>query len=413
MRNSLESIFTRGISIVSKFLLVGLLAKLLNLEDYGSFQLISYFIMISTTIFGLEYYNISNRDIVKTKEKSEIYTKHLQFFYSLSPILFIIQVLVFLGLFPKELITIRTIIFIVIIGICDYFAQEVYRYLMINKQYRKGNIQLIYKSVFFIIIIAIYLTFFKKLDFDRLLILLLISYLLLFIFAYNSFSIYLHHFSISEFKFLSFKKLKNILSVLSPFLLLILFIKGIEFTDKFLIGKILGLEEAGIYSFLFSMASVMGVFVMSGFYIIYLPQLLNNFKNNMLEFKSDFRKFSILTIGSSIVLAFLIVVGSPIVFDLVGKPILLDNLELLYLLLGGFVLYNAALIPHLFLYVCLDEKIISLIMGIALLINLSLNFFLIPKFGVNGAGYSFLITYAIIFSFKSTRAIVIWRKLVV
>tara|TARA_R110001632_G_scaffold232191_2_gene372412 strand:- start:5228 stop:6337 length:1110 start_codon:yes stop_codon:yes gene_type:complete len=369
--------------------------------------------MISTTIFGLEYYNISNRDIVKTKEKSEIYTKHLQFFYSLSPILFIIQVLVFLGLFPKELITIRTIIFIVIIGICDYFAQEVYRYLMINKQYRKGNIQLIYKSVFFIIIIAIYLTFFKKLDFDRLLILLLISYLLLFIFAYNSFSIYLHHFSISEFKFLSFKKLKNILSVLSPFLLLILFIKGIEFTDKFLIGKILGLEEAGIYSFLFSMASVMGVFVMSGFYIIYLPQLLNNFKNNMLEFKSDFRKFSILTIGSSIVLAFLIVVGSPIVFDLVGKPILLDNLELLYLLLGGFVLYNAALIPHLFLYVCLDEKIISLIMGIALLINLSLNFFLIPKFGVNGAGYSFLITYAIIFSFKSTRAIVIWRKLVV
>ncbi len=413
MRNSIESIFTRGISILSKFLLLGYLAKILTLEDYGSFQLMSYFIMISTTIFGLEYYNISNRDIVKAEKKDEIYKDHLKFFYTLSPVVFTIQILVFLSLFPSELISIGNIFLILTIGILDYLSQEVYRYLMINKQYRKGNVQLIYKSLFFIVLIAIYRFFFIAIDFKVLLNILLFSYLILFLFVYKVFSKHLYQFSFQDFQMLPFGKLKKTLSALSPFLLLIFFIKGIEFVDKFLIGKQLGLAETGIYSFLFSMASVLGVFVISGFYIIYLPQLIESFKSSRMKFKKVFLKFSLLTLGSSIVMAILVVLVSPYVFSLIEKEVMLQHMDLLYLLIIGFVLHNASLIPHVFLYVCHDEKKISLIMGCAFAVNLSLNLILISDFGINGAGYSFVVTYMVIVVFKSIRAMIKWRKLVV
>lgn len=413
MRNSIESVLTRGISILSKFLLLGYLAKILSLEDYGSFQLISYFIMISTTIFGLEYYNISNRNIVKAENKDKVYIDHLRFFYTLSPLIFIIQILVFLSLFPSELITLSNILLILIIGILDYLSQEAYRYLMINKLYRKGNIQLIYKSGFFILLILLYEFFFSDIDFKVLLQILLLSYVLLFLVVYKVFSKDLFQFTFNHFKFLKYIELKKTLSVLTPFLLLIFFLKGIEFIDKFLIGKEVGLEETGIYSFLFSMASVLGVFVISGFYIIYLPQLIDSFKSDKSGFKKVFFKFSILTVISSIVIAVLIVLISPYVFKLIDKEVMLDHIDVLYLLLIGFVLHNTSLIPHVFLYVCHDEAKISLIMGLAFIVNLALNLLMIPKLGIMGAGYSFVITYVVIVVFKTIRAIIKWRSVVV
>lgn len=413
MRNSIESVLTRGISILSKFLLLGYLAKILSLEDYGSFQLISYFIMISTTIFGLEYYNISNRNIVKAENKDKVYIDHLRFFYTLSPLIFIVQILVFLSLFPSELITISNILLILIIGILDYLSQEAYRYLMINKLYRKGNIQLIYKSGFFILLILLYEFFFSDIDFKVLLQILLLSYVLLFLVVYKVFSKDLFQFTFNHFKFLKYIELKKTLSVLTPFLLLIFFLKGIEFIDKFLIGKQVGLEETGIYSFLFSMASVLGVFVISGFYIIYLPQLIDSFKSDKSGFKKVFFKFSILTVISSIVIALLIVLISPYVFKLIDKEVMLDHIDVLYLLLIGFVLHNTSLIPHVFLYVCHDEAKISLIMGLAFIVNLALNLLMIPKLGIMGAGYSFVITYVVIVVFKTIRAIIKWRSVVV
>lgn len=413
MRNSIESVLTRGISILSKFLLLGYLAKILSLEDYGSFQLISYFIMISTTIFGLEYYNISNRSIVKAENKDKVYIDHLRFFYTISPLIFIVQIVVFISLFPGELITMSNILLIVIIGILDYFSQEAYRYLMINKLYRKGNVQLIYKSGFFIVLILLYEFFFSDIDFKVLLHILLLSYVILFLVVYKVFSKYLFKYTLNHFKFLEYIELKKSLSVLTPFLLLIFFLKGIEFVDKFLIGKQVGLEETGIYSFLFSMASVLGVFVISGFYIIYLPQLIENFKSDKNAFKKVFLKFSTLTVLSSIVIAILIVLISPYVFKLIDKEIMLEHIDVLYLLLIGFVLHNTSLIPHVFLYVCHDEGKISLIMGCAFVVNLILNLLMIPKFGIIGAGYSFVITYIVVVVLKTIRAVMKWRSEVV
>ncbi|MBW8242642.1 hypothetical protein K1F50_07500, partial [Muricauda oceani] len=264
MKNSLESLFTRGISIGSKFLLVGYLAKELSLNDYGSYQLIGYFVLISTTVFGLEFYNLTNRSVVKTVDKKRVYKGHLSFFASISPVLIVFQIVLFLLIFPGKLISATNIILVLIIGLCDYFSQEAYRYLMINGFFRKGNIQLILKSALFILLLLIYAQIFKKLTFSIVLWIMLISYLLLFLSAYNTFSKTLHAFKRDDFKRLKKKTLIINLKAVLPFVILVFFLKGIEFSDKFIIGKQLGLEETGVYSFVFQVASSIHIFIISG-----------------------------------------------------------------------------------------------------------------------------------------------------
>ena len=411
MKNSIESLFTRGVSIASKFLLLGYLAKNLSLDDYGSFQLISYFVLISTTIFGLEYYNLTNRSIAQTTEKKQIYNEHFSFFFTIAPFVLLAQVLLFLIVFPHELITLTNVILVLIIGLCDYFSQEVYRYLMINKSFRKGNIQLIYKSLLFIVLIVIYNMFFEALTFEIVLWIMLVSYFLLFIIAYSGFVKTLHAVKGTMFKRMSSEQLKISLSSIWPFVVLVIFLKGIEFSDKFIIGKVLSLEDTGIYSFLFSIASVIHIFIVSGFYIIYLPQLIQSFNNNKEIFISELKKFGLLTLVSSISLAIVIPLISPFIFSLIEKEAFISHIDLLYIFLLGFVFNNLSLIPHLFLYVSHDEKAITVIMAVSFIINLGLNLILIPKFGILGAAYSFMITYFTVLLLKLLRAQFKWRKI--
>lgn len=410
MKNSVESILTRGISILSKFILVGFLAKKLSLNDYGSFQLVSYFILISTTVLGLEYYNLTNRKIPKVKNAKKVYQNHLSFFLTIGPFALIAQILLFLVLFPKELITLPNIIFIVCIGLCDYIAQEVYRYLMINKSFRRGNKQLIYKSSFLLILLLIFSILYKELYFSQVLVLMVISYILLVILALYSFSKTLIKFDKKDFKLLSREQFKKNVKAVLPFLILVFFLKGIEFLDKFVIGKTLGLEETGIYSFIFTVASTIHIFIVSGFYIIHLPQLISAYSESKTVFKKELIRFTLLIVASSIVLVIMIPFLSPFVFDVIGKSEFSAETQLLYLLLFGFIVNNLSLIPHLYLYVVEDEIAITVIMGLAFLVNIILIYWLVPVHGIYGAAFSFVSTYFIILILKLLRANYKWRK---
>tara|TARA_B110000977_G_scaffold193526_2_gene268609 strand:- start:155 stop:1393 length:1239 start_codon:yes stop_codon:yes gene_type:complete len=410
LRDSIESIATRSISILSKFFLIGFLIKELTLSDYGNFQLISYFILFSTTIFGLEYYNISNRDIVSSSDKHGVYSFHFNFFLTTLSILIVVHAICFYTILPTHLTNVLNFILVFFIGIFDYISQEIYRYLMINKKFRKANLQLIYKSFFFLIFVIGFRFLFHPLDFNNILLIMLLSYFLLLILAILTFNKTL--FSIKELKIekLSFKKVKEVLYRLAPFLTLILFVKGIEFSDKFILGKTLGSKDVGIYSFLYTMGSVINIFIVSGFYLIYLPELIAQYKTDKTKFNKIILKFSKLNIGFSFLLVFFIKITENIVIELTGKTELLEYTDLLTLILIGFVLFNLSLIPHIYLYVSKNEKSIMYTMGFALILNVLLTICFIKIFGIFGVAYSFIGTYIFILVSKSLIGYKKWKQ---
>ncbi|MDT0554157.1 polysaccharide biosynthesis C-terminal domain-containing protein [Urechidicola vernalis] len=413
MKESIESLITRGVSIGLKFLLLGFLARNMSLNDFGAFQLISYFVLIGITLFGFEYYNKSNREIAKGLDSNKIYQKHIRFFFTISPILLGSYILFYILILPKELISLKNIIIVFIIIICDYISQEIYRYLMISKKFRLGNIQLIYKSSIFLILCILLSLYSSPINFDSLLAIMLISYICLLLLAYLTFSSKLYSVSKEDFRFLKGQEVFSEIKKLWPFIVLIAFVKGIEFSDKFILGKFLSLEEVGVYSFIFSMAFVINVFVLSGFYIIYLPQLIEAYESNFNLFKKLILKFGLLNFLSSLVMGLMIILLSESIFMLINKPELIIHTNLLIYIIIGFIFCNMSLIGHIYLYIVHDEKFITLTMGLALFTNIILNFYLIDIYGLMGASISFCITYVIVLIFKSLRAILLWKRKVV
>lgn len=409
MRNSIESLIARGLSILSKFLLIGLLVKELSLYEYGNFQLISYFVLLSTTIFGLEYYNVSNRELVLTSDKFKIYNTHISFFLSLLGVIIIIQIISFYFILPKQLTSLSNFLIILIICLCDYISQEIYRYLMISKKFREANIQLIYKSFFFFFFLIIHLYIHKTIDFKNVLFLMLFSYLLLLILSLITFNKELCTQKI-RIDILSLKKIKIVFSRLSPFIILIFFVKGIEFSDKFIVAKILGAEDLGVYAFLYTMGSVLNIFIVSGFYLIYLPELINKYKTDKKAFVNVLVKFSKLNIGFSLFLFLGIFLTKSVVFVLIDKSEFLNYPNLLLYILVGFVFNNISLIPHVYLYVSNNEKSIMHITGLAFILNLFLTFYFIDIYGIIGAAFSFVCTYIFILISKSIVGYVLWKK---
>jgi O-antigen/teichoic acid export membrane protein len=401
---SFESIVTRGISILSKFLLITFLAKNLTLADYGMYQLITYFAFIAISIYGFEYYMYGNREVAKGTDNIEKINDHISFFITLFPFTFLLQIIALYFLVPQEILSIQVVLIILFINFCDYFNQEVYRYLIMIQKIGKANLLLIAKSTILLVLIFAYYLISSKIDLYTTLWIMLISYILLLLLTLLYFFKYIIIWNDIKVNVISIKKVKKTLKFLSPFLLLMFFTKGLEFFDKFAIEYFYGSQGVGIYSFLFSIASLIYVFVVSGFYLVYLPEFIRQNEEKNAEIKSGLIKFSVLVVLSSILLSVGIIIFIDVLLNLIDKSDIIENINILYILLVAFFFLNLSLIPGILLYVTGRETIIMKITGLVFIINLTLNIILLHLFNIKGAAIALLVTYLLNFIFTFYKA---------
>ncbi|SFC64247.1 Membrane protein involved in the export of O-antigen and teichoic acid [Algibacter lectus] len=411
MNKSIESILTRLISIIAKFLLVTFLAKNLSLSEYGIYQLVTYFVMISVYIYGAEYYMYGNREVAKGVASLEKINTHINFFLTLLPFTFLIQFAALFFLIPNAILTPTLIAFILVINFCDYFNQEIYRYLIMVNEITKANILLVVKSLVLLLLVLVYFFLESEIAIESTLWLMFISYLFLLAVSFIFFQKYIVKGESIYIKLLSFSEVKRIFRFLLPFLGLMVFTKGLEFFDKFAIEQYLGADELGIYAFLFSIASLINVFIVSGFYLVYLPKAIQLHERKSIALKACITKFALLTVVFSLILACGEIVFIDVLLKIIGKENLSSNVSLLYILLGAFFFLNMSLIPRLILYVANKDKTLMSITGILFFCNIFLNLFFLKEYGIEGAALILLITYFIGFLITSYKGSIEWKKI--
>ncbi|MGY3795214.1 oligosaccharide flippase family protein [uncultured Aquimarina sp.] len=411
MNKSLESILTRLISIATKFILVTFLAKTLTLSEYGIYQLVTYFTLISVYVFGMEYYMYGNREVAKGENNLEKISTHVNFFMTLLPITFSVQ---FIGLFillPHEILNPLNILIILFINFCDYFNQEVYRYLIMIQRIGKANLLLVIKSLTLMLLIVFYYLSTGTLTIEITLLLMFVSYFILLIstsFLFYKFILLKRKIKIVR---LSRNNFKEIFRFLKPFIGLMICTKGLEFFDKFAIEYYLGTTEVGIYGFLFSIASLIHVFVVSGFYIVYLPELVKLHENKNKVLLNKMYKFSLLTFVSSIILSIGEVLSIGIILNIINKNDIVDNLNVLYILLGAFFFLNLTLIPRLVLYVSGEDNLLMVVTAATFVLNVILNLILIRFFSIEGAAVALLLTYFVGFLIITFKGNKVWSQI--
>lgn len=168
------------------------------------------------------------------------------------------------------------------------------------------------------------------------------------------------------------------------------------YADRFIVQLYLGESQVGLLAFYQSFANTVQTFVQTGVVSILMPRLLlATQRHDWSGAHSIGRRmlFTSLAVAGAISVALL--VGMPVVLNMVGHPEYEPLLGLFPWLLLGNLLVVAGLIPHLRLYALHRDSLLMRIFLFVVPLAVLANLLLVPRFGVHGAVAVFVGTAAL------------------
>ena len=176
--------------------------------------------------------------------------------------------------------------------------------------------------------------------------------------------------------------------------------KIIEFADRYFIDYYHTKEEVGVYTFYANMCNIVETFVHTAVIIIFSPRLIETFHKSNYDYRKTLAQFAkqvvIYTIIIGVALAILII---PLLKSLENDEYIRDYNAFVVLVLSKMVL-NFSLIFHYILYVRKNDFPIIKATIIACVINILLNFILIPTMSIMGAALATLTSFLIVMLMK-------------
>ncbi len=191
------------------------------------------------------------------------------------------------------------------------------------------------------------------------------------------------------------KEVSTQLSFGFPIILSSLAGMAIDWTDRFFINHYLSLSDVGIYSAGYKLGSIVNVLLVTPFVQIWNPIMMENRTAD--DVKELFKNVTLLFIfGGTLMILASSMIFPELDFLILPKKEYLPSFAVFPIIMCGFFLNGFVNILCAGLYY--ERKVDKLIWAYlaATVVNLFLNYLLIPKIGYIGAAWSSLITYACI-----------------
>lgn len=203
--------------------------------------------------------------------------------------------------------------------------------------------------------------------------------------------------------------LKRMLRFSLPLVVSALAVYLLTYIDRLLIRYFISLSELGVYAVAFRIAAI-PVVIQSIINASLLPLIYNKYRDSGIS--HDLRKIYIFSFaGGLMLIAVLSCLSDPLI-GLITTPEYQGAAKVLPLLLfAGFLLQFAGMFAGL--SIAEKTRIMALIYFAGLLLNIILNLFLIPLYGINGAGWSALVSSIFIFTSQaclSEKYFPVWKK---
>jgi O-antigen/teichoic acid export membrane protein len=174
---------------------------------------------------------------------------------------------------------------------------------------------------------------------------------------------------------------------------------GVNFGDRFILNYFVGREEVGLYSFAYRIAMIMNVLVIS-FSTAWSPRSIYQYYKN--DYKDYYGKIFTKLIAISCIMLLSVSIFSQYLFKihlfniLLFNPIYSSGIIILPFVMTGYVFSGISSFYSVYPFVSNKSFHFLIADSIAFLSNVSINFILIPRFGIIGA--AFATTMAFLFS---------------
>ena len=388
----------RGITLGSKFLLSIYLVKFLSLEANGEYGIFVATISMLTYVLGLDFYSFNNREILQENSSESGKKIKNQFFLFTIVYLIVLPLLYVLGLF--DFIGEKYVFLFYLILIFDHISIELYRLLVVFSKPIQANMNLFLRTGIWILV----LIFAWHNDFEELKNLksvfnfwMIGSFLSV---AYSIFSLSTTGISIPWREKIETKWILAGLKIATPFFIATLSYKTIQFADRYMVEFYLGTKQTGVYYFFSNISMLIETFVQTTVVMIYSPQLIASLKKDKPFQINIFKTFSKeIVIYSVLAVVSVCAIIYPLLY-VVEKTELFLSISVFFVMVTTRFIFNISLIYHFKLYVAKKDRIIMTSTLVAVLFNISLNFILIPYYGLIGGALATLISILIMMGFK-------------
>lgn len=162
-------------------------------------------------------------------------------------------------------------------------------------------------------------------------------------------------------------------------------------TDIVMIGMFRSSSEVGVYSIVLSLAMLTN-FVLSSINVMAAPKFSELYHaGKMDELQHVVKKSSKLMFWTTLPILLILFLLGKLILSIYGQEFVIGYMALIFLILGQFVNAVSGSVGH-FLNMTGYQKEFRNIMLVAALINIFLNYILLPKYGINGAAVASLLS---------------------
>ena len=398
MKIKIINLALRGITLGSKFLLSIYLVKFLSLEANGEYGIFVATISMLTYVLGLDFYSFNNREILQEKSSESGKKIKNQFALFTLVYLIILPLLYVFGIF--DFIGQKYILLFYLILIFDHISIELYRLLVVFSKPIQANINLFLRTgIWILVLIFAWHNDFEDLkNLNSVFNLWLVGSFISVI--YSIFSLSTVGISIPWKEKIETKWILKGLKVALPFFIATLSYKIIQFADRYMVEFYLGSKQTGIYYFFSNISMLIETFVQTTVVMIFSPKLIASLKKDK-PFQIDiFKTFSKEIIIYSVVAVVSVCAIIYPLLHVVEKTELFLSISVFFVMVTTRFIFNISLIYHFKLYVAKKDSLIMTSTLFAVLVNISLNFILIPFYGLIGGALATLISILVMLGFK-------------
>lgn len=384
----------RGLTVGSKFLLAIFIAKFLSLEELGIYGIIMVSLNLSMYLIGLDFYVYSGRSILQSplgERRGQL--KNQWVFYGISYLVFLPALSL---VFFFNVIDWQFMLLFYLLLICEHIALELYRLLVTFSKPVLANISLFLRSGLWGYII-LSLWFLDIGDFKDLHSLLW-TWLIWSAISVVVSLIFMRSINLGEKSDtpVDWTWIKTGIWICLPYFVATIASRTIEFADRYMIDYWWGKADVGVYTFFSGIGNLVETFTQASVVMIYSPKLISSFKENKETFKKHFSSFKKQLWLYNVVAGVGCIAFCYPLLSYLEKPELSANFNTLIVLVLSKILYNFSLIYHYYLYVQKNDRSIIYSMLAAAIANVVLNLFFVPYFGLIGAAFATLISFAIV-----------------
>jgi O-antigen/teichoic acid export membrane protein len=377
-------LFVRGMTLASRFFLLAFMAGFLKPSDVGIWGIIGSTTVIAVLFLGLDFYVYNARNILSDKSTSHIESllKHQLVFYLFTYVIFSPVIVIFANAFiPFELI-----IPLYVIIVLEHLSQEMYRLLIVLFKPVFAHFIIFVRSGLWIYALLLLMWCFPDLrKIETILwgwisggsLSIVISMLLL------------REQGISFFKNydISWKYIYKGLKCAALYFISSICFKLLMHLDRFFLKHYTNDAFVGVYSFYSSFAAVINTFVTTSVMSVYYPSLVSAYQDKRkIDYSDALKKMTY----SSALFSFFVGLGLLLlvyfyVHCFLSKEIYGDYFPLFLILLISAFVMTFSHIAHYQLYAKGHDRLVLGSSVVAVVFTLSLQYCLVPGYGVYGA----------------------------